>query len=362
MMIFLTPGPTKTQPELFTWIKEAEESHVYSLSHRTRWFEGVFERATKNIRSLLSIPNEYMVAFVGSATEIWERSIECCVEKESFHIVNGEFSNRFFGFSKKLGRKNPHIEIAPTWRGSFAEIEIPTTSEMLCFAQNETSTGMMIPNEDIALLRKKYPHVLFAVDIVSAAPAIPLDFSLIDCAFFSVQKGFALPAGLGVVIVSPRAIEKAQMLSKKLPTIGTYHSFLTLKEHADNNQTVETPNVVNIWLLEKASQKYLSIGRNEIEKETRSRAQHLIQLLSPLGLSPLVEEPRFQSITVLGIKGFKTSAKEVKTRIEKEFGIQVGAGYGPYANSTIRIANFPVHTTNEHECVIEALKQIIMRP
>lgn len=358
-MIFLTPGPTKTQPELFTWIKEAEDKNIFSLSHRSSWFEGVFERATCNIRNLLTIPKDYTIAFVGSATEIWERSIECCVEKESFHIVNGEFSNRFFGFSKKLGRNNPHIEISPDFKGSFSEITIPETSEMLCFAQNETSTGMMIPNEEISLLRKKYPKVLFAVDVVSAVPAIQLDFSLIDCAFFSVQKGFALPAGLGVVIISPRAIEKAQMLSKKLSTIGTYHSFLSLKEHADKNQTVETPNIANIWLLEKASAKYVAIGREKIEQETRVRAQYLTDTLSSLGLTPLVENKKYQSITVLGIKGFTTSAKEIRSKIEKEFNIQVGSGYGPYVESTIRIANFPVHTTEEHKAVCEALKMLI---
>ena len=70
----------------------------------------------------------------------------------------------------------------------------------------------MIPAENIHKVAKQYPDKLIAVDAVSSAPYGDLDYRLLDIVFFSVQKLFGLPAGLGILIVSPRAIEKSEQL------------------------------------------------------------------------------------------------------------------------------------------------------
>ena len=47
----------------------------------------------------MNIPEDNGIFFTGSATEIWERLIQNTVEHESFHLVNGSFSKKFYDFS-----------------------------------------------------------------------------------------------------------------------------------------------------------------------------------------------------------------------------------------------------------------------
>ena len=355
-MIFLTPGPTKTQSNLSNWLNEAIQTNVVNLSHRTKWFEDIFGEVVSKLRLLLSIPNDYVIAFTSSATEVWERSIQNLVVNESFHIINGEFSQRHSNFSNKLGRKNIQMLVDVSFEGSLDQFDIPSSCELICLAQNETSTGMMFSAEEISNLRKKYPNQLICVDIVSATPSLDLDYSSVDCAYFSVQKGFGLPAGLGVVILSPNAISRAITIKKK-QSIGTYHSFLNLADHATKNQTPETPNVLGIWLLNKTLDTYLAEGIQNLRSRVYKQHHHLVTELSKIGFNSLVSSDKFQSRTVVAATTPK-SAKEIKIKLES-LKVLVGGGYGKYSDSAIRIANFPMHTTAEHDELIKALKQII---
>lgn len=354
-MIFLTPGPTKTQSKLPLWMSQALTQNVASQSHRSLWFEELFSDICKKLKKLCNIPQEYEIAFSGSATEIWERSIQNLVNKESFHIINGEFSQRHSNFSKMLGKNNVEYFIDLDFNGSFSQIKIPLDAELICLAQNETSTGMMIPSTEIAKVKENYPEKLISLDIVSAIPQINTDFSLIDVAYFSVQKGFGLPAGLGVVILSPRAINRSIEL-QKIHTVGSYHSFPNLIEHAKKYQTPETPNVLAMWLLSKALDEYLEEGIFNLRKRTLNQFHILTDELSKLGMNSMIQSKDYQSSSVLALSAFG-KAKEVRKKLEQA-GIQVGSGYGKYADAAIRVANFPMHTSEDHQRLISALKEI----
>ena len=83
---------------------------------------------------------------------------------------------------------------------------------------NETATGV---TSDIGAVRKaidaaKHPALLF-VDSVSGLASIDfrMDEWKVDIAVTGSQKGFMLPAGAGIVCVSPRALELGK--TAKLP-------------------------------------------------------------------------------------------------------------------------------------------------
>ena len=110
-------------------------------------------------------------------------------------------------------------------------------------------------------------------------PYPDFDYSKVDSVFFSVQKGFGLPAGLGVWMVNQRCIDKANQLLSKGLSIGSFHSLPSLHSHALKNQTPETPNVLGIYLLGKVVQDFLLKGINTIRKETEYKAALLYQTL-----------------------------------------------------------------------------------
>ncbi len=341
--IFFTPGPSQLYPTVAGHIRRALEDNVFSISHRESQYQCIQENAVEGLRALLSIPKDHAVFFVSSGTEAMERTIQNCVEKHSLHCIQGAFSQRFFATAQDLG-KQPESFAVP-WGQSYDPSSVPVgkETELLCITQNETSTGVSIPVLLINAAKKRNPHLLIAVDIVSSAPYVDLDYHAADVVFFSVQKGFGLPAGLGVMIVSPQAMEKAAYLYQKSVSIGSYHSFLSLAKEAAVSQTPETPNVMAIYLLANVCADMCAYGIAKIRKETEEKAAALYNAIARHdSLSSFVGDPLVQSRTVIVATVEGESGKCVE-RLKRD-GCVVGSGYGTYKQTQIRIANFPAHS------------------
>lgn len=340
--IYFTPGPTETYPQLKQYINEAVDDRICSISHRGREFERIFQDAVASLKRLLSVPDDFCVFFLGSATEAMERIVENCVEKKSFHFVNGEFSKRFFLTAQELGKTPNKFEAAMGYGFDFSSVGIPDDTELVCFTQNETSTGVAIPVDEIHDMKKRYPEKLFAVDIVSSAPYADIDYSLIDCAFFSVQKGFGMPAGLGILLVNKKIIEKSSSMQSRNLNIGSYHSFPSLLKSAEKNQTPETPNVLAIYLLEKICDDLNKIGIKKIRSDTERKSGLIYNFFNEhQKYKPFVKNKNVQSKTVIAIDTLDDTQKIMQRLAEN--GIIVGAGYKELKDKQIRIANFPMH-------------------
>jgi phosphoserine aminotransferase len=181
---------------------------------------------------------------------------------------------------------------------------------------------------------------------VTAVPYIQPDFSRIDAAFFSVQKGFGMPGGLGVMIVNDRCIERAKQFRDKGLSIGSFHNLPVLAEYAEKYQNPETPNVLAIYLIGRVSEYLNAYGVMKMREETETKARMLYDALSAsVTLIPLVEDAAIRSNTIIiATTGLKQ--KDVKNDL-LEKGYVVGSGYGKYKDSEIRIANFPMHTAED---------------
>lgn len=344
--IFFTVGPSQLYSTVRKHIEIALQDDVASISHRGKQFVGIYKQTTDNLRRLMGIPSDYHIFFLGSATEAMERVIQNTIENHSFHLVNGAFSKRFFTIAAQLEKKAEKIEV-PAGNGfNVKSIAIPAETECICITQNETSTGVALSIEDISYLtgrdsgRARMTGPLVALDVVSSAPFVKVDFASVDLTFFSVQKLFGLPAGLGVLIVSPRAFEKSKNLFEKGVGIGSYHNFLVMEEYAGKNQTSETPNVLGIYLLGKISGDFLEKGIDTIRAETEEKARILYQYFDAHGkYKPGVREKKFRSLTTIVIDTQGETAKILPYL--KERGFIVSSGYGEFKENQIRIANFP---------------------
>ena len=179
-----------------------------------------------------------------------------------------------------------------------------------------------------------------AVDIVSSVPYVDLDYSLIDCAFFSVQKGFGMPAGLGVLIVNEACIARSEALKAGNVNIGSYHSFPSLKKYAAKHQTPETPNVLGIYLLGRVCEDMLETGMDSIRIGMDKKAEMLYSAFERHpDLKPFVGDPDIRSKTVIVGENPPPELKEFL----RSKGFFIGSGYGDYRDRHIRIANFPQH-------------------
>lgn len=348
-----TPGPSQLYFTVADHARQAFKDGIPSLSHRSKHFEQISQETTDGLRQLLNVPADYHIFFTSSATEIWERILQNLVEEESFHLVNGSFSKRFHEIGIQLNKRAKKFE-ATEGQGFENDLAIPQESELIAVTHNETSTGVSLPVEWIHQLKNKNPGAIVAVDAVSSLPYPAFDFTQVDSVFFSVQKGFGLPAGLGVWMVNERCIAKAAALSTKKISTGSYHNILTLLAHAKKNQTPETPNVLGIYLLSKVAEDFLRRGMDTIRKETDYKSAILYQALEkhPL-LSAFVKTKKFQSKTVI-VADCQEHTEKLSTFLSKK-GLFPGDGYGSFKKTQLRFANFPAHSKEQYELLVDSL-------
>jgi phosphoserine aminotransferase len=356
-IVYFTPGPSQLYPGVKEWYAEALDNDYGSISHRSGTFKEIYKFAADSLKKVFQLPEGYEVMFLGSASEAWERIILNGVEKESFHFVNGSFSKKFYKYAEDCGKRANKVE-APFGKGfHLNETKIPHSAEVICITQNETSSGVQFPLEDIYTLRKTHPEALFAVDGVSSFPIPDLDFSKIDTAFFSVQKCFGLPAGLGVWIAGPRFLDKARSLDEKGVSRGGHHEVLELYQKATENQTPATPNVLSIFLVGKVAESMLQKGIETLRKETTEKFDMLYQLVEQCPyLSVSVDEVNHRSKSVVVLNTTKSAAE--LNKILKPQNLFIGSGYGSHKEDQVRIANFPAISVEDIKKLVEALKNI----
>lgn len=353
--IHFTPGPSQLYPGVEQFVGEALKDDIASISHRSQKFKDIFGETVSSLRKLINLPDNFQVVFTGTATEIWERFLHSCVEKKSTHFVNGSFSKRFYEYALGCGFDVQKIEAEFGFGFDLNSTTIDSDTEAICVTHNETSSGVSFPLEDIYTLRASFPDALIAVDVVSSLPNPNIDFSKIDCALFSVQKCFGLPAGLGVWLVNDRCLEKSNLLRQKGVLTGPHHELDDLMKRSAGNQTPATPNILGIYLLGQVCKSMLEKGVETLREETKIKANKLYQFISESDiLSPAVKNLNHRSETVI-VANTKRSPAEINKHLEP-YKMVIGAGYGAYKESQIRIANFPAHSVEAIDNLIEMLK------
>ncbi len=351
--IFFTPGPSALYYTVEEHIKSALKAQIPEISHRSTTFQAIYEEAVTNLRELLALPGNFHIAFVASATEIWERLIQNLVVDHSLHLVNGAFSKRFGEISAELGRK---VSVYQSEEGQvplIKDISADEAPELVAITQNETSTGVHFPQENVKALRERFPDAILAMDVVSSIPTT-IDFDSIDSFYFSVQKCFGLPAGLGVWIYNDRCLNKAETIREGTQSIGSYHALPKLHASGLKNQTPETPNVLNIFLLAKVARDMLDKGLDMIIRETNYKSAVLYQMLEQHAkLSPFVKDKALRSKTVI-VADVDGDSSTIIDPISKK-GMIIGTGYGPHKKSQIRIASFPTHSKEQIELLADQI-------
>ncbi|TAG85399.1 MAG: alanine--glyoxylate aminotransferase family protein [Bacteroidetes bacterium] len=354
--LYFTPGPAAIFPNVEQYIKEAFDLQIPSISHRSQQFREIYQQCYQGMKQLFQLPENMAIVFTGSATEIWERLIWTCVENHSLHLVNGAFSKKFYQTAQQLQKNAVAYQVDFGKGFEIDNIHIDKNIELLALTHNETSTGVSMPMADIHTLAQKNENGITALDMVSSAPYPAIDFTKVDTAFFSVQKSFGLPAGLGVWIVNEKCLKKSEYLEKKGLVTGTYHTLTQLWKFFEKFETPATPNVLAIYLLNKVVQDMLKIGIENIRLQTEQKAKKLYHLLeNHANLQAFVKNKNHQSQTVIVAEGKNNEVTNILNGL-KQKNMIVGSGYGDFKNNHLRIANFVANEENDMDKLIKELQ------
>jgi phosphoserine aminotransferase len=263
-MISFYPGPSRVYDEIPKYVQDAAKLGVMSINHRSDEFVAMSEKTISLLKKKLGIPSGYTILYTTSATECWEIIAQSLISEKSYHFYNGAFGQKWFEYTKRL---RPGAVALPFDK----EEKLPVSKtpldkdSIICITQNETSNGTQISNALIRSLKKNNPDSFIAVDATSSMAGVALDFKAADIWFASVQKCFGLPAGLGLLVCSPRAITRARALNDALH----YNSLPFMLEMMDKWQTPFTPNVLNIYLLMRVVEKAPPIKTTEAKVQER---------------------------------------------------------------------------------------------
>jgi phosphoserine aminotransferase len=166
----------------------------------------------------------------------------------------------------------------------------------------------------------------------------------------SVQKCIGIPAGLGLMICSPKAVARA----KEVGRADHYNDVLFLEENRRLFQTQMTPNVLGIYLVYRLTQQLPSLS--ETHRATLAKMKIWSNFWDQQSdFSYLIDREELRLPTVLALKGSSEKIQTLHSRCQAA-GIELGKGYGEWKHSSFRIANFPAHTEEDIETLIKTIR------
>jgi phosphoserine aminotransferase len=349
-MISFYPGPSRVHNEIPAYVKDAFKLGIMSINHRSEEFVKMSEKTVNLLKEKLNIPKNYTIFFTSSATECWEIIAQSLVSDKSYHLYNGAFGQKWFDYTKRIHPMAIPLPFDINEKLDPKKIILEQREGIICITQNETSNGTQVSNNIIKSIKKTNPTYLVAIDATSSMAGVKLDFKSADIWFASVQKCFGLPAGLGLLICSPQAIQQSETLAEK----NHYNSLTFMTEMMAKWQTSCTPNVLGIYLLMRVLEDSKSI--EEVHSKVIERYERWRDFLQKTSsLSHLITHQEVHSFTVVPVTTSPELVQNIK-RDAKKKDILLGEGYGNWKASSFRIANFPAIKSKEIETLMRFLK------
>jgi phosphoserine aminotransferase len=264
-------GPSKVRPEALARL--AEQGSVLGTSHRQQPVRDLVARVRSGLAELFSLPEGYEVVLGnGGTTAFWDAAAAWLVSERALHLSYGEFSSKF----AKVTAGAPFLADPIVIEAEPGDAPAPAAdpqADVLAWAQNETSTGVMVPVErpDGA------GDSLVLIDATSSAGALPVAVEEADAYYFAPQKEFASDGGLWIALLSPAAIERIERLDgagdRWLPA---FLSLALAVENSRKEQTYNTPALATLFLLAEQVEWLLDGGGLEFGvSRSRASSDHL---------------------------------------------------------------------------------------
>jgi phosphoserine aminotransferase len=354
-MKFFTVGPAELYPTCQQHYQTAFEQQIGSISHRSEAFRKIYQHTDEQLRALLNIPATHQIYFTSSATEIWERLLLNLVDQYSFHFVQGAFSQKFYDYANSL-QKKPTLHKVQDGLGfeNLNEINIEENTELICFTQNETASGIRVPEDEMSASKPRFTNALICCDVVSAVPYVAVDFTTMDSAFFSVQKGMGMPPGLGVWIVNEACLNKAEQLKQNGKNIGAHFQLSAFAKNYKKFETPSTPNTMAIYVLGKIAEDMNNYGIQKIRQETETKFETLYDFIQQEERFHFLSSNKNHLSRTTMVANSTIAASELNKKL-KPHEMIIASGYGSFKDQQIRIANFPSIKMDELENLLSVI-------
>ena len=205
-------GPCAKRPG---WTVEALSKALVGRSHRAKPAKARIEKAIQLTRELLEVPADYLIGIVpASDTGAVEMALWSMLGARPVDMLAWESFGEGWvtDVVKQLKLADARVIKAPY--GHLPDLNEVDCDHDVVFTWNGTTSGVRVPNADWI---KADRQGLTICDATSAAFAQNLDFSKLDVVTFSWQKALGGEAAHGILILSPRAVERLETYKPAWP-------------------------------------------------------------------------------------------------------------------------------------------------
>ncbi|QXT63386.1 phosphoserine transaminase [Tessaracoccus palaemonis] len=286
-------GPAKVRAEALEYL--SMRGDIMGTSHRQAPVRSLVAAVQEELADLYDIPDGYEVVLGnGGSTLFWDMAVSSLVENRSAHGVFGEFSRKFASASAAA----PHLADPAVFEAEPGSVALPEPgdADVFAWAQNETSTGAAAPVRRIG-------DGLVVIDATSAAGGMEADISETDVYYFAPQKNFSSDGGLWLAFASPAAIERAERIKSSGRWIPQSLDFTLAVANSRQHQTLNTPALATLLLLEDQLGWMLELGGIEAVAARCAESSGVLYEWAEKRAfaSPFVPHPGFRSPVVATI-------------------------------------------------------------
>jgi phosphoserine aminotransferase len=234
-------GPCAKRP---SWSLQALTDAVLGRSHRSKIGKAKLKRAIDLTREILQVPADYRIGIVpASDTGAVEMALWSLLGARPVTVLAWESFGEGWVTDILKQLKLKDVSVLKAGYGELPDLAKVDSSSDVVFTWNGTTSGVRVPDADwIAADRQG----LSICDATSAAFAQPLDFPKLDVITLSWQKVLGGEAAHGVLILSPRAVERLTSYTPPwpLPKIFRMTNAGKLIEGIFEGETINTPSML----------------------------------------------------------------------------------------------------------------------
>ena len=233
-------GPCAKRPG---WNPEALRTAVLGRSHRSKLGKARLQAAIDQTRSVLQVPADYLIGIVpASDTGAVEMALWSILGPRPVQLLAFEsFGKDWVTDVVKELKIDAEVLSAPY--GALPDLTKVRPDADLVFTWNGTTSGVKVPNGDFIAADRQGVTIC---DATSACFAQELDWPKLDVVTFSWQKALGGEAAHGMLILSPRAVERIESYTPPwpMPKIFRLKKGAKLNTEIFEAATINTPSML----------------------------------------------------------------------------------------------------------------------
>jgi phosphoserine aminotransferase len=351
-------GPSKVRPAQVEALATVG-AELLGTSHRQKPVKSLVGRVRSGLRELFGLPEGYEVVLGnGGTTAFWDAAAFGLVRERALHLSYGEFSSKF----AKVTQGAPFLGDSVIVSAEPGDAPAPAAGDgvdVIAWAHNETSTGVMVPVTRPA----GSDGSLVLIDATSGAGGLPVTPTDFDVYYFAPQKCFASDGGLWIALMSPAALERVAEIKESGRWIPEFLSLPVALDNSVKDQTYNTPSVATLFLLAEQIDWILSNGGLDwAVKRTLDSSSRLYAWAERTAYTtPYVTNPQHRS-QVVGTVDFADSVDAAAVaKVLRANGIVDVEPYRKLGRNQLRVGMFPAVEPDDVTALTECVDWVVQR-